>query len=208
MEEAEEFSQPDGRTWDATALTPRPRLPDTASANHGTPLDWLRSRLLALHRGVTVGKRVIVKHRVEVRLTDNARLIIGDFCTIDAYAYFQLTKPEPVVVLGNYVGIGRHCVVAAKRRIIIGDYTRIGPYCQINDQDHGISRRDLVMNQPAIIAPVTIGRDCWIGSGVRILKGITIGDGAVIGAGSIVTRDVPPYEIWAGNPARRIRARD
>lgn len=55
--------------------------------------------------------------------------------------------------------------------------------------------------------PVTIGNDVWIGAKVLILDGIKIGDGAVIGAGSIVTKDVQPYEIVAGVPARHIRFR-
>lgn len=185
-----------------------PRLPDRASVRHGTLLDWFRAKLLGMHSGITMGKQVIVKSHVEVRMTDNAKLVVGDYCTIDSYAYFQLTRPEPVVVLGKYVGIGRHSVVAAKKSIVIGDYTQIGPYCQINDQDHGQSGKDLIMNQEAIIAPVHIGRDCWIGSGVRILKGVTIGDGSIIGAGSVVTGDVPPYEVWAGVPAKRIKSRD
>lgn len=188
--------------------SPKPRLPDKASVTHGTLFDRLRAKFLGMRAGVTMGKHVVVKPGVEVRLTDNAKLVIGDYCTIDSYAYLQLTKPEPVVKLGKYVGIGRHSVVAAKKSIVIGDYTQIGPYCQINDQDHGISRDALIMNQQAIIAPVCIGRDCWIGSGVRILKGVTIGDGSIIGAGSVVTTDVPPYEIWAGIPARRIKNRD
>lgn len=53
----------------------------------------------------------------------------------------------------------------------------------------------------------TIGNDVWLGIRTIVLGGVTIGDGAVIGAGSIVTKDVGPYEIWAGNPARFIRKR-
>jgi chloramphenicol O-acetyltransferase type B len=52
-----------------------------------------------------------------------------------------------------------------------------------------------------------IGNDVWIGSKCLIKGGVTIGDGAIIGMGSVVTHDVPPYEIWAGNPARLIRRR-
>ncbi len=53
----------------------------------------------------------------------------------------------------------------------------------------------------------TIGNDVWIGDRVLIKAGVTIGDGAVIGMGSVVTKDVGPYEIWAGNPAKMIRKR-
>jgi len=55
--------------------------------------------------------------------------------------------------------------------------------------------------------PIIIGNDVWIGAGAKIMSGITISDGAIIGAGAIVTQDVPPYAIFAGNPARLIRFR-
>lgn len=54
---------------------------------------------------------------------------------------------------------------------------------------------------------VIIGNDCWIGRTATILSGIRVGDGAVIGAKSVVTKDIGPYEIWAGNPAKFIRKR-
>lgn len=56
-------------------------------------------------------------------------------------------------------------------------------------------------------ARTTIGNDVWIGSHCQIKGGVTIGDGAIVGMGSVVTKDIPPYEIWAGNPARCIRKR-
>lgn len=52
-----------------------------------------------------------------------------------------------------------------------------------------------------------IGNDVWIGLGVIVKAGVTVGDGAVIGAGSVLTKNVPPYSIWAGVPAREIRKR-
>lgn len=55
------------------------------------------------------------------------------------------------------------------------------------------------------IRPVVIRNQVWIGFGASILKGVTVGDGAVIGANAVVTRDVPPYAVVAGNPARIIR---
>ena len=54
---------------------------------------------------------------------------------------------------------------------------------------------------------ITISSDVWIGAGVTVLSGVTIGVGSVVGAGSVVTHDIPPYEIWAGNPAKKIRNR-
>jgi len=53
--------------------------------------------------------------------------------------------------------------------------------------------------------PIRIGNDVWVGGGAIILPGVTVGDGSTVGAGSVVTRDVEPYTVVAGNPARMIR---
>ena len=55
--------------------------------------------------------------------------------------------------------------------------------------------------------PIKVGHHCWLGTGAIILQGVSIGDGAVVADGAVVTKDVPPYEVWGGVPARFIRKR-
>jgi acetyltransferase-like isoleucine patch superfamily enzyme len=182
-------------------------LKDSASLSNQSWSRRIRGFFKTLDSRISCGKKLVLMPNVDIRLCDNAKLIIGDHCSIDSYVYLQLTKPEPTVILGDYVSIGRGTVIAAKKLIQIGAYTQIGPFCQINDQSHDFKRDELIMNQKAIIKPVVIGKDCWFGSGVRIVMGVTIGDGVVVGAGSIVTKDIPAYQVWAGNPARFIKER-
>ena len=68
--------------------------------------------------------------------------------------------------------------------------------------------RGLPYDERVYDEPVTIGKNCWIGTRCLILPGVTIHDGAVVGAGSVVTKDVPPLAIVAGNPARVIKYRN
>ena len=180
---------------------------DKDSSTNRTFFDKMRCIWKLKGRCIKYGRNVIVKPRVEIKLTDNAILRIGNNVILNSYCFLQLTKPKPKLLLEDYVSIGRHCVIAVKGTIKIGKFTRIGPYCQINDQDHAFVKDDLIMNQEAIIKDVTIGEDCWLGSGVRILKGVTIGDGVVIGAGSVITKDIPSYEIWGGVSGQYLRKR-
>lgn len=89
------------------------------------------------------------------------------------------------------------------KKITIGDNVSIAPGCFICDSDHivdGETNRD-----GGVSKPITIGDGVWLGAHVIVLKGVTIGNGAVIGAGSVVTKSVPAGEMWAGNPARKIK---
>jgi maltose O-acetyltransferase len=108
--------------------------------------------------------------------------------------------------VGAGVFLNFNCVILDVAPVTIDDGAQIGPAVQIYAADHP---RDAVQRRAGLELgrPVRIGRNVWIGGGAILLPGITVGDDAVIGAGAVVTRDVPPGEMVAGNPARRISTR-
>lgn len=101
----------------------------------------------------------------------------------------------------------------------IGSFCSIAHHVSCQEQFHNSQRTTTyfiernLLKQPeppeALISkgPIRIGHDVWIGAGAQVLSGVTIGDGAIVAAGAIVTRDVAPYAVVAGNPARLIRYR-
>jgi acetyltransferase-like isoleucine patch superfamily enzyme len=126
---------------------------------------------------------------------------------------------------GGQIEIGRSCYVGMGSRIWSGEHLRIGDHVFIahhvtitDTNAHQLDaaerathyQRTVVEGNPfekgsIETAPVVIGDHAWINFNVAILKGITIGEGAIIGAGSVVTKNVPPYVLCAGNPAQVIR---
>jgi maltose O-acetyltransferase len=109
------------------------------------------------------------------------------------------------IVIKERAVINQHVVLDCRRYPItiehdadIGPYTRIWTLAHLPDSsDHQVAG-----------GPVNISHHVWIASGVTILPSVTIGEGAVVGAASVVSKSIPPLEIWAGTPARFIRRRD
>lgn len=106
--------------------------------------------------------------------------------------------------LGKQPMINYDCVFLDSADIWIGDNVLIAPKVCLATPSHDfpVEERRRIRT---VARPIRIGDDVWIGAGAIVLGGITVGDGAIIGAGSVVTHDVPAGEVWAGNPARRIR---
>ena len=96
------------------------------------------------------------------------------------------------------------CVMLDCAPITIGDDVLIAPKVGLYTAGHALDATERAAGA-CFARPITIGDKVWIGGGVSILGGVTIGEGAVVGAGSVVTRDVPPYTVVAGSPARVIR---
>ena len=111
------------------------------------------------------------------------------------------------IEIGEKVGFNFGCYVNGFGGLTIGDNTIIGPYTMIHTANHEMETDRPIPEQGWNLGPVVIGAGCWIGMGVCILPGVTLGDGCVVGAGSVVTRDVEPYSIAVGNPAKAIKSR-
>lgn len=125
------------------------------------------------------------------------------------FAFCNRHFEYPELAIGDATFVGHLCDFRIARRVSIGDHCLIAGGVTIADYDghplDACSRRAGDTSSLAEIRPVEIGNDVWIGHGAVILKGVKIGDRAVIGAHAIVTRDVPPDCVVAGNPARPVR---
>lgn len=118
------------------------------------------------------------------------------------------------LTLGNHVSVGPGSIIEVDGEI--GDYVLIARNVQIVGRaDHDVD----TVGTPIVFGTwvgeraasekdsVTIGRDVWIGAGVIVLGGTTIGEGSIVGAGSVVSKDIPPYSIAVGSPAKPIATR-
>jgi acetyltransferase-like isoleucine patch superfamily enzyme len=114
---------------------------------------------------------------------------------------------EPSIRIGHRVSATGYLTIGAVDAVVIEDDALLASHIFIGDNLHGTDRIDLPYKyQPlARIAPVTIGRGCWIGEHVVILPGVTVGEFAIVGANSVVTDSIPPRSVAVGAPARVIR---
>ena len=129
----------------------------------------------------------------------------------------RLDRQDARLQIGDDVYIGDDVLISCSDRVEIGADTLIGHGAQIFDNDsHPVDPEDRARQWRRIRyaerqqftvdhAPVTIGRQVWIGMYALVMKGVTIGDGSVVAAGSVITRDVPALSVVGGNPARPLR---
>lgn len=163
--------------------------------------------------GVSLGENVKIAFR-HIGAHSPKKLSIGSGTIFEGR--ISADRPEAIVLIGQNTYIGNSSIVCAEK-IEIGDDVLISWACTIVDHNsHSLnwdSRRNDVADRhggkkdwsAVKISPVKICNKAWIGFGTIILKGVTIGEGAVVGAGSVVTKDVPPYTVVGGNPAKFIR---
>ena len=157
---------------------------------NGAPVHFLGGKY------INIGNKVTLGHDVELFAVHK-----WENCDQDFF---------PQIVLGNNVVLAPFCRIGCINRVEIGDWTTIGQRVYITDHTHGdVSAEQL--NLPPRHRPlyskgsVKIGAYVHIGENSCIMPGVTIGDHSVIGAGSVVTHDIPPYSVAAGNPAKVLR---
>ena len=176
----------------------------------------LRNRMRLNSTGVVYSDDIITSGKLII--SNCGQITIGKGVAINSGSY-----PNPVgtsntriytydsnskIFIGNNVGMS-NVLLFAKEEISIGDDTMIGAETMIIDTDfHGVDIELIdgkYNREEEKSKPIHIGKNCFIGTGCKILKGVTVGDNSAVGAGSVVTKSIPSNQVWAGNPAIFLR---
>lgn len=174
------------------ALAPEPLL----QANRWRRDVWsdLRLRLLT-----EIGH--LPSHRARNAIYRRSGMTLSRTSSIHWRAEFY--APERIVI-GEHCTIGDSCFLDGRSGLTIGDSVNFGSHVTIFTREHAVNSPDFAETG----ASVTVGNHAWVSSHAIVLPGVTIGEGAVVAAGAVVTRDVPPFTIVGGNPARHIADRN
>jgi acetyltransferase-like isoleucine patch superfamily enzyme len=170
-----------------------------------TRREWRRSRLRAT--GLRLGPFVILEQ------DPGCCILAGTGCSVGAGSILIARTRDGVsnhIILGDRVAINEYNNLrAAGGDIRIGSYCQIAQFCTLVASNHTVETDQYMIDAPSDPSKtsICIEDDVWIGANCVILPGVTIGRGAVIGAGAVVTKNVPAYSIYVGNPARLLRLR-
>jgi acetyltransferase-like isoleucine patch superfamily enzyme len=148
-------------------------------------------------------------------VSEGSELVLGEDCFVGRYVELGATGRMSIgshtsiqdrcIFVGD-VTVGRYCLISLN--VMLGSgrhYFELMPSWLIRDQDNfSMHQKDLL---PARSSPVVIEDDCWLGINTVVMPGVTVGKGAVVGAGAVVVRDVEPYTVVAGAPAREVNKR-
>ncbi|HFC3367021.1 TPA: DapH/DapD/GlmU-related protein [Neisseria gonorrhoeae] len=136
----------------------------------------------------------IVGRRVRGFLARRVSPHIGRGVNIERGAYVF-----PDTVLGDGSGIGANCEIC--RGLVVGKNVMMGPECLLYSTNHKFDRENKRFEGYTEIRPITLEDDVWPGRRVIVMAGVTVGRGSVVSAGAVITKDIPPYSLAAGNPA-------
>ncbi len=177
--------------------------------------------ILLIGKGVTirqvqylsVGRSFIAQDNCEINCLAQRGLVFGDKVTIGSYAIIRPTnlyggEAGIGLKIGNNSSIGPYSYIGCSGYIEIGDNVMISPRVSLYSENHNFDDVQVPMIEQGVTRSfVKIEDDCWIAANSVVLAGVVIGKGSVVAAGSIVTKDVPPYSVVAGNPAKIVKSR-
>lgn len=179
--------------------------------------NWWRSRKMKFYTSLlrsstgSIGKNSLICppfqsfNIKEMQVGNNT--CISEHCWIQCIDSYQGKNFSPNLNIGNNVHIGRFAHIIACDNIKIGNSVVIAERVYISDNFHGFENINMpIMQQPLKQpGPVIIEDEAWIGNGACILPNVTIGKHAIIGSNAVVTKNIPPYSVAAGVPAKVIK---
>ena len=156
---------------------------------------------------ISIGHFVMIDDGVVLDAKGEASKIeLGDQILLGRQSILSCNDAQ--IRIGNFVSIGPFCFFACKSRIEIGSNVSIGSAAQFMAGGHVSADPDTpIIRQARLAKGITIGDGAWIGTGAVILDGVNIGNDSIVGAGAVVSKDVPPWTVVLGNPARVVQKR-
>lgn len=185
----------------------RPRLRSSAGA-----LFVGRRVRLAHPRRLSVGRGVTLEDDVHIDALSRRGVCLGNNVTIAKFTVIEATgvisNLGEGLEIGDNSNLGDYCFVGAAGGVRIGRNVLIGQRVSFHSEDHRFESTDVPIKEQGVTRRgIVVEDDCWLGAGSILLDGVTVGRGSVVAAGSVVTRNVPPYSVVAGVPAKVIRQR-
>jgi acetyltransferase-like isoleucine patch superfamily enzyme len=178
-----------GRIGRATRIEPGVEFmnADLIELGHDVHIDrYARVRSVDRSNRIRLGDRVRIGCHVELKVhsADGGHIEIGEDTLIGSYSCLS----------GRFIKIGKDCLISPYVGIFANNHVFLDPMRPIREQGHTYQG-------------IEIEDDCWLGTGVKVMDGVKIGRGSVIGAGAVVTKDIPPYSIAVGVPAKVVSCR-
>jgi acetyltransferase-like isoleucine patch superfamily enzyme len=194
-----------------------------------TPIKHLAKRVLCLYHGVKntgtnvfISPKAIIKQGHMIRLGENVFIERGSILSVDCkgksfidigentylYSNCIIKTSHGWIKIGNDCTVNEFAILHGDGGLEIGNDVRIAAQVRITAMNHIYEDPKISIRLQGIRANgIKIEDDVWLGIGSTVLDGVTIGKGSVIGAGAVVTKDIPPYSIAVGVPAKVIKKR-
>ncbi len=148
------------------------------------------------------GKSVVIRRRARLDVLPSRQFNVGDETVIEDNAIINNGVGD--VVIGKNCTIGIGCVIIGP--VTIGNNVILAQYIGVSGLNHGYEDVTMpIRDQKCTTGLITIEDDCWIGTNAVITAGVTVGKHSIVAAGSVVTKDVLPFSIVGGNPARLLK---
>lgn len=156
---------------------------------------------------INIFNRFILDNIADISLAKHSSIGAYNVIVVSSSPH-RSEKMKLVIGEGTYIG-EQNNIRAAGASIFIGKNCMVSQQVSIISTNHGIVKNKLMKDQEWMAGKdIVIGDDVWIGCSVQVMPGVQIGEGAVIAAGSLVNKDVPPYAVVAGVPAKIIKFRE
>ena len=172
--------------------------------------------------GVVFGRNMVIRHPHKMKIGNN--VVIDDNCVLDAKGCQGtdfvigdnvilsrgciLSAKDGKLSIGDNTNFGANCLIYAVKELNIGSDTLFAAQCYVGGSMYYFDRPDIPpIQQGSYANGVSIGDGCWLGAGVKVIDGVKVGDGVILGTGAVVNKDIEPFSVAVGVPAKVIKKR-